>query len=441
MHGLDATHDPALRCWVASAHDTGTDFPIQNLPFGIFRRAGSDEPWRGGVAIGDQVVDLAAWHRLGLFAGLAAEAAEVAGRGPDLNGLAALGRPHWVALRAALSALLCAAVPAKGAAEALVPMGGAEFGMPVTPGNYTDFFCSVEHVTNAGRVMRPGQPAVGENFRWMPIAYHGRASSLRVSGTKLRRPVGQRRDDPAAPPVFAPCIRLDYETEIGCIVGPGNALGEPVSLAEAESHLFGLCLLNDWSARDIQRFEYQPLGPFQGKSFMTTLSPWVVTLEALAPFRQPARPRTGPEEPPPLPYLDDPANAARGGFGIAVSAAIATAAMRAAGVAPVLLGAANAGWLYWTPAQMLAHHTTNGCDLRPGDVFGTGTISGFGPGEYGCLLEITENGRAPLTLPGGERRAFLEDGDELVLAGRCDAPGAVPIGFGPCRGVVVPALG
>jgi fumarylacetoacetase len=290
MRAFDATHDPALRCWVTSAHAEGTDFPIQNLPFGIFRRARSNEPWRGGVAIGDRIVDLGTWLELGLFEGLAAEASQVAAAGPDLNCFAALGRPHWKALRVALSARLSGPAPSTVVEAALVPMAEAEMGLPVTSGNYTDFFCSLEHASNAGRVMRPGQPPVGDNFRWMPIAYHGRASSLRVSGTPCIRPMGQRKDD-ANPPVFGPSVRLDYEAELGCIVGPGNALGTRLAVLEAEEHILGLCLLNDWSARDLQRFEYQPLGPFLGKSFMTSLSPWVVTLEALAPFRVPARPR------------------------------------------------------------------------------------------------------------------------------------------------------
>lgn len=433
MIAPDATHDPSLRCWVASAHAAGTDFPIQNLPFGIFRRNGSGEAWRGGVAIGDQVVDLAAWLGLGLFQGLAAEAAEAAAAGPDLNRFAALGRPHWKALRAALSGLLSASPPSPAAEAALVPMREAEMGLPVTPGNYTDFFCSLEHASNAGRVMRPGQPPVGDNFRWMPIAYHGRASSMRVSGTPCIRPMGQRRDD-SAPPIFGPSIRLDYEAELGCVVGPGNALGSRVKLAEAEDHILGLCLLNDWSARDLQRFEYQPLGPFLGKSFMTSLSPWIVTLEALAPFRVPPRPRAGPEEPPPLPHLAH-ASGAHPGFDIPLTASLAGAGL----AAPVRLGAANAQWLYWSPAQMLAHHTSNGCDLRPGDVFGTGTISGFGEGEQGCLLEITGNGQRPVRLPGGAERRFLEDGDEVILTAACTRPGFVPIGFGDCRGTILPA--
>lgn len=433
MTALDATHDPALRCWVASAHEAETDFPIQNLPFGIFRRAGRDEPWRGGVAIGDRIVDLAAWAELGLFEGLAAEAARVAAAGPDLNRFAALGRPYWKALRVALSRLLSASPPPEGAEAALVPMQGAELGLPVTPGDYTDFFCSIEHATNAGRVMRPGQPPVGDNFRWMPIAYHGRASSLRVSGTPCIRPMGQRRDD-ANPPVFGPSTRLDYETELGCIVGPGNALGSRVSVAEAEQHILGLCLLNDWSSRDLQRFEYQPLGPFLGKSFMTSLSPWIVTLEALAPFRVPPRPRSGAEEPPPLPHLAHEPEA-RAGFDIALAASLAVPGT----AGPARIGAANARWLYWTPAQMLAHHTSNGCDLRPGDVFGTGTVSGFGEGEQGCLLEITANGQRPVRLPSGAERRFLEDGDEVILTARCATPGFVPIGFGCCSGLILPA--
>jgi len=433
MTALDSTHDPALRCWVASAHEAGADFPIQNLPFGVFRCAGSEDGFRGGVAIGDRIVDLGAWVALGLFDGMAAEAARIAASGPDLNRFAALGRPHWKALRAALSALLSAARPPAGAEAALLPMAEAEMALPVTPENYTDFFCSLEHASNAGRVMRPGQNAVGENFRWMPIAYHGRASSIRVSGTPCRRPMGQQREG-TEPPVFAPTARLDYEAELGCIVGPGNPLGQRVPLAEAEDHILGICLLNDWSARDLQRFEYQPLGPFLGKSFLTSLSPWVVTLEALAPFRAAPRPRSGAEEPAALPHLAHPADV-QPGFDIQVSALL-----RPAGVADeTRIGSANAHWLYWTPAQMLTHHTSNGCDLRPGDVFGTGTISGFGPGEQGCLLEATANGRDPLTLPGGIRRGFLEDGDEVILTAHCRRDGFVPIGFGQCRGVVLPA--
>jgi fumarylacetoacetase len=433
MSAPDATHDPALRCWVASAHAEGTDFPIQNLPFGIFRRARSNEPWRGGVAIGDRIVDLAAWLGLSLFDGLAAEAAQVAAAGPDLNRFAALGRPHWKALRTALSALLSGRPPSPAAEAALVSMAEAEMGVPVTPGNYTDFFCSLEHASNAGRVMRPGQPPVGDNFRWMPIAYHGRASSIRVSGTPCIRPMGQRRDD-ANPPVFGPSMRLDYEAELGCIVGPGNALGTRVPVSRAEEHILGLCLLNDWSARDLQRFEYQPLGPFLGKSFMTTLSPWIITLEALAPFRVPARLRAGMEEPEPLPYLAHEADA-RAGFDIVLAASLAAPG----GPKPTRLGSANVRWLYWTPAQMLAHHTSNGCDLRPGDVFGTGTVSGFGEGEQGCLLEITGNGQRPVMLPGGLERRFLENGDEVILTARCTGDAFVPIGFGSCRGVVLPA--
>jgi fumarylacetoacetase len=433
MSGIDATHDPALRCWVVSAQSVGTDFPIQNLPFGVFRRAGTGEAFRGGVAIGDRIVDLSAWLALGLFDGMAAEAARIAASGPDLNRFAALGRPHWKALRRALSALLSTPTPPVGAEAALLPMAQAELALPVTPGNYTDFFCSLEHATNAGRVMRPGQAAVGENFRWMPIAYHGRASSMRVSGTPCRRPMGQQRDG-ADPPVFAPTARLDYEAELGCIVGPGNPLGRRVPVVEAEAHMLGICLLNDWSARDLQRFEYQPLGPFLGKSFLTSLSPWVVTLEALAPFRTLPRSRSGTDEPEALPHLAHPADALAG-FDIAVTASLRPAG----GEAAVRIGSANARWLYWTPAQMLAHHTSNGCDLRPGDVFGTGTISGFEPGEQGCLLETTANGRTPLTLPNGMQRAFLQDGDEVILTARCARDGFATIGFGACSGVVLPA--
>ena len=434
MTGIDATHDPGLRCWVASAEAEGTDFPIQNLPFGVFRRAGTAEPWRGGVAIGDQIVDLAAWLAHGLFDGPAAVAAAAASQ-PCLNAFAALGRPHWRALRAALSDLLGGGAAPSGAAAALVPMAAAEMGLPVKPGNYTDFFCSLEHATTAGSIMRPGQNAVGENFRWLPIAYHGRASSLRAGGTPVRRPLGVVREE-GAPPRYVPTARLDYEAELGCLLGPGIGLGERVALERAEEHLLGLCLLNDWSARDVQRFEYQPLGPFLGKSFMTSLGPWVVTLEALAPFRAPPRPRQGAEEPSPLSHLAH-ASGALAGFHIEVAALLRPAGAAAA----TRIGAADAAWLYWTPAQMLTHHASNGCDLLPGDVLGTGTISGFGVAERGCLMEMTAAGREPITLPGGERRGFLEDGDELTLVAGCRREGFRSIGFGRCAGIVLPATG
>jgi fumarylacetoacetase len=432
---VDATHDPALKSWVPV--DPAGSFPIQNLPFGVFRRKGGAEAFRGGVAIGDRIVDLPAWSRLGVFEGEAARAA-AACRGDSLNPLLALGRPAWGALRQALSALLREGGQRPGLAEALVPMAEAEMAVPVRPANYTDFFCSLEHAMNGGRVMR-GDASVNPNFRWVPIAYHGRASSIRVSGTDCRRPMGQAQAATGEPPSFGPTRRLDYETELAAIVGPGNPLGERIPLAEAEAHIFGICLLNDWSARDVQRWEYQPLGPFLGKSFLTSVSPWIVTLEALAPFRVPARPRQGAEEPAPLPHLADPGNEARGGFAIQVQAAIRTAAMRGRGETPHVVGRGNAASLYWTFAQMLAHHTSNGCNLLPGDVLGSGTVSGFEPGTRGCLLEATEGGKSPLALPGGESRAFLEDGDEVVLSARCAREGAVPIGFGECGGVVVPA--
>ncbi|WP_426960071.1 fumarylacetoacetase [Muricoccus radiodurans] len=435
MNTLNATHDPSLRSWVPT--DPSSPFPIQNLPFGVFRRRGGNDVFRGGVAIGDRIVDLPAWSALGAFNGLAAEAA-AACAGPVLNPLLALGPSHWSALRGALSALLAERAERPRLAEALIPMAEAEVALPVRPENYSDFFCSLEHAMNAGRVMR-NDASVNANFRWMPVAYHGRPSSLRVSGTPCVRPMGQVQAAPGEPPVFVPTRRLDYECELAAIVGPGNALGERIPLSRAESHLFGLCLMNDWSARDVQRFEYQPLGPFLGKSFLTSLSPWIVTLEALAPFRVPARPRQGTEEPPPLPHLSDPANEAAGGLDIAVSATISSPSMREHGAAPTVVGRGNARWLYWTFAQMLAHHTSNGCNLLPGDVLGSGTISGFEPGTRGCLLEASEGGKVPLPLPGNETRTFLEDGDEMVLSAWCRGEGAASIGFGECSGTVMPS--
>jgi fumarylacetoacetase len=441
MTMIDATHDPALHCWVESARKVGTDFPIQNLPFGRFRPRGSSDDWRSGVAIGDMVVDVGKWLHAGLVQGLAAEAAAAATSAIDLKPLAKLGRPHWRALRAALSNVLSSRTPAAEAVAGIVPIDAVELALPVLPENYTDFFCSLEHATTSGRAMRPGQQPVHDNFRWMPIAYHGRASSVRVSGVPCVRPFGQIRENASSVPIYRPTLRLDYEAELGCIVGPGNRLGQQIPIDEAEDHLFGLCLLNDWSARDIQRFEYQPLGPFLGKSFLTTISPWIVTLEALAPFRAPARQRAGDEEPHALSYLSGASNDAAGGFNIEISAALSTSTMRKSERSWDSIGRANARLLYWTPAQMLTHHASNGCDLHPGDLLGTGTISGLGAGEAGCLLEATANGQQPIRLSNGESRSFLLDGDIVRLTGRCERNGYIGIGFGECLGMVQAALG
>jgi fumarylacetoacetase len=435
MRELNATHDPRRRSWVESANLPGADFPIQNLPFGAFRRAGSAEAFRGAVAIGDQVLDLGALHGLRPFAGLAAEALAAAAQ-PALNALMALGAPASAALRAALSAAL--AEGAAGAAQLralLLPQRAAQLRVPADVGDYTDFYASIHHATAVGRLMRPDNPLL-PNYKWLPIAYHGRASSIRASGYDFVRPMGQVLPPGAQRPELRPSRRLDYEIEVGVFIGRGNELGQRVPLAEAEAHVFGLCLLNDWSARDLQAWEYQPLGPFLAKNFATTVSPWVVTLEALAPFRVPwSRPAA---EPPPLAYLDDPALREGGAFDLQLEVTLESARMRAAQLAPQRLSLANFRHSWWTIAHLVAHHTVNGCNLAPGDLLGSGTQSGPQPAEAGSLLELSAGGRQPLTLADGETRTFLEDGDRVTLHGWCERPGCTRIGFGAATGTVLP---
>ncbi|HXX48295.1 MAG TPA: fumarylacetoacetase [Myxococcota bacterium] len=436
MSALNATHDPALKSWVASANAPAADFPLQNLPFAAFRRAASAEPFRGGVAIGDQVLDLGALGELGVVGGAAA-AALAACRAPALNGLMAQGPQASAALRAALSGALRAGSALEGRLRGLlVPQSAAEYRVAADVGDYTDFYASIHHATAVGRLFRPDSPLL-PNYRWLPIAYHGRASSVLVSGEPVRRPLGQLMPSGAARPELGPSRRLDYELEVGVFVGAGNELGTRVPLAEAEAHVFGLCLLNDWSARDIQAWEYQPLGPFLGKNFATTVSPWVVTLEALAPFRAPlARPA---EEPAPLGYLDSAANAAAGAIDLQLEVWLESARMRAAGAGPLRLSHSNFRDAWWSIAQMLTHHAVNGCNLRPGDLFGSGTQSGAAPEEAGSLLELTQGGRRSLALPDGETRTFLEDGDRVLLRGWCERSGFARVGFGEAAGTVLPA--
>ncbi|MBR0642761.1 fumarylacetoacetase [Plastoroseomonas hellenica] len=436
MTQIDATHDPALRSWVPGA-DLHPDFPIQNLPFGIVSPPGGDR--RGGVAIGDRILDLRAALAAGLFAGEAAKAAEAAAS-DTLNGFFALGAGPRRAVRTRLSALLAEGSAERDAAAAcLHAAAGCTLHLPARIGDYTDFYVGIHHATNVGRVFRPDNPLL-PNYKHVPIGYHGRASSVRVSGTDLRRPKGQLKPPDAAAPRFGPCEKLDYELELGIWIGPGNALGEPVPVGAAETHVAGFCLLNDWSARDIQAWEYQPLGPFLSKSFGSTISPWVITPEALAPFRiaQPPRPEGDPT---PLPYLLDDADQRGGGFDIALEVLIETAAMRAAGLPPHRLSLSGTRHMYWTVAQMVAHHTSGGCDLNPGDLFGSGTLSAPDPAGLGSLLETTRGGQAPVALPGGETRRFLEDGDAIILRARAARPGAVSIGFGECRARILPAAG
>lgn len=437
MSLLNHTHDPAARSWVESANQAGTDFPIQNLPLAVFRRRGTGESFRGGVAIGDQIVDLAALAASNTMQGLAAEAVQAAAR-PELNALMALGPAAWQALRHGLFALLQAGAGGRAVdalRAGLVAQADAEFAVPARIGDYTDFYTSVHHATNIGRQFRPDNPLL-PNYKWVPIGYHGRASSIGVSGQAFARPRGQLKAPDAEAPVLAPSRRLDFELELGVFIGQGNELGMPVDIADAEGHVFGLCLLNDWSARDIQGWEYQPLGPFLSKNFATTISPWIVTLEALAPYRLPFTRAEG--DPQPLPYLSSDANSRQGSLDIQLQVSLQTDAMRAAGQGAAPICRTSYRHAYWTLAQMVAHHSVNGCNLQPGDLLGTGTLSGPTLDQAGALIELTEGGRHLLALPNGESRSFLEDGDAVVISGWCERPGAARIGFGECQGRVLP---
>jgi fumarylacetoacetase len=430
---LAPTLDPSRRSWLPSANAPDADFPLQNLPFCVFSRGPG--PARPGVAIGDALVDLAALHASGMLDGLAAAEACATS---TLNALMALGRAPARALRGRLSAWLGADHPDDDVrarvAAALVPQAAVTFHLPATVGDYTDFYASVHHATNVGRLFRPDQPLL-PNYKWVPIGYHGRASSVVVSGTPVHRPAGQRKGPQDAVPVVGPSRSLDYELEVAAWVGAGNPLGQPVPLADADEHLFGLSLLNDWSARDLQAWEYQPLGPFLAKNFASSVSPFVVTLDALEPFRAPVAARAV-DDPAPLPYLADPEDAARGGIALTLEVWLRTARMRREGVPAVRLSQGSFLDLYWSLGQMLTHHASNGCNLRPGDLLGSGTVSGPTAGSRGCLLELTRRGAEPVPLPTGETRGFLEDGDEVVLTGFAEAAGAVRIGLGRCVGRV-----
>ena len=436
---LDETHDRGRRSWVTSANVAGADFPLQNLPLGVFR-SGTTAP-RIGVAIGDRVLDLRAAVETGAIA-LPLPLAEAC-RSPVLNGLMRSGADGSVALRRVVHALLAEGSRLAGdrAAREHVLRAATEVEMllPADIGDYTDFYASVDHATNVGAMFRPDEPLL-PNYKWVPIGYHGRASSVVVSGAPVRRPLGQSKAADQAVPTFEATRQLDYELEVGAWIGAGNALGEPIALAEAARHLFGVSLLNDWSARDIQAWEYQPLGPFLSKDFVTTVSPWVVTMEALAPYRAPAPARPS-GDPAPLPYLEDAGDRAGGAIALTLEVRLASARMREEGVAPARVSRSDFARMYWTLGQLVTHHASGGCNLRPGDLLGSGTVSGPERDQRGCLLELTRRGTEPLDLPTGERRAFLEDGDEVVLTGWCERPGAGRIGLGECRGIVRPAPG
>ena len=437
---LNPTHDPAARSWLASANQRGGDFPIQNLPFAVFRMRGSAEPFRGGVAIGDQVIDLARLSQAGCLKGLALDAAK-AGAQTTLNALMAMGPAAWSALRHGLFGLLQADAGAsvqQAVQACLVPQSQVEYTVPAQIGDYTDFYTSVHHATNIGKQFRPDNPLL-PNYKWVPIGYHGRASSIGISGQSFARPKGQLKAPDAEVPVLAPSKRLDIELELGIFIGQGNAQGEPIEIGDAENHVFGICLLNDWSARDIQGWEYQPLGPFLSKNFASTISPWIVTLEALAPYRVPFVRAGG--DPQPLPYLDSAANRAGGSLDIQLQVGLQTRRMREAGQPDAQICRTSYRHAYWTVAQMVAHHTVNGCNLQPGDLFGSGTLSGPTLDQAGALIELTQGGKNPIALPNGENRTFLEDGDAVVLRGWCEKPDAARIGFGECRGTVLPARG
>lgn len=433
---LDETHDARATSWVDCANHPHTDFPIQNLPLCVFRPKGRAEAPRGGAAIGDRILDIAACAPL--LDGVARRAAE-ATRAPTLNALMALDAEHWTALRRCLFALLVAGSRHRQAVEPLLfPMEEAELFLPARPGGFVDFFASINHATNAGRLFRPTAPLL-PNYKFVPIGYNGRVSSLHLSGQPVRRPWGQTKVAEVEAPDFGPCVKLDYELELGIFLGGASELGTPVAIGDAARHVFGLCLLNDWSARDIQAWEYQPLGPFLAKTFATTLSPWIVTADALRPFRVAAAARA-PGDPAPLPHLSDAQDAAFGAFDIEVEASLSTPDMTQKGLPAFRLGRVNARSLYWTPAQMIAHQTSNGCNLEPGDLYGSGTISGEDETALGSLLEITRNGTEPLSLPSGETRRFLEDGDAVTFRGHCSRPGFATIGFGTCTGRIAPAL-
>lgn len=439
MSQLDHTHDRSARSWLASANATDTDFPIQNLPFGVLRRRGSQEAFRGAVAIGDQVLDLSALAAASLISGTAGEALQLAAQ-DALNDFMAAGPGAWRALRHALFDALKEGAATQHAVQAcLIAQSEVEHRLPTRIGDYTDFYTSIHHARNVGKVIRPDDPLT-HNFQWLPIAYHGRASSVVISGTDYHRPHGQAMPPGAKAPVYTASTRLDYELEMGFFVGPGNAMGRAVPLAEAEQHIFGMCLLNDWSARDHQFWEMNPLGPFLGKNFCTSLSPWIVTMDALAPYRVPfERPAN---EPQPLAYLDEAGNKKAGGVDVQLAVSIESDQHRAQGLAPAEVSRTSFRHQYWTIAQMLAQHTVGGCNLQPGDLCGSGTISGPTPSEAGAIVELSQGGTKPITLAGtGEQRTFLLDGDAVILRGWCQREGAARIGFGECRGMVLPAVG
>jgi fumarylacetoacetase len=442
-YDINETHDSNLKSWVESANDPDSDFPIQNLPFCVFQRLRSNESERIGVVIGNQILDLNGCYYDQLFDDLPEDILKEFGEYPtnDLGWLVHGKSPETLsALRRKLVVILGETATEeirRAAVRHLLAFTDVDLGFPLNIPNYTDFYCSIYHATNVGSMFRPDNPLM-PNYKYVPIGYHGRASSIVVSGTDIKRPKGQNRSDQEKPPVFGPCKNLDYEMELGFFVGRGNELGQPIPINEAEEHIFGVCLVNDWSARDIQAWEYQPLGPFLAKNFATTISPYVVTMEALAPFRTKAFDRD-PDDPKPLDYFSDANNEKFGGLDLNLEVYIQSEKMRNENIEPHLLSRSNTKDLYWTIGQMLTHHASNGCNLQTGDLMATGTVSGKEKSERGCMLELTWRGKEPIDLPSGEQRRFLEDGDEVIMKGFCEREGFRRIGLGECRGRILPA--
>lgn len=435
---LNETHDPSLTSWLESANDPAIGFPVQHLPFAVFRRAGRAEPYRPGVALGDQIIDLAQLAAIKPFSGLAAEALSTC-MGSTLNALMALGNAHWTELRLALSrAVRVGSSLQTEITRVLIPQAQAEYSLPAHIRDYTDFYISIYHATAGGKISRPDTPLL-PNFKWLPIGYHGRASSVVMSGHEVIRPIGQSRPVRAEEaPSFGPTKRLDFELEMGMFVGPGNAQGTRISIDQAEEHIFGLCILNDWSARDTQAWEVAPLGPFLAKSFATTISPWIVTREALEPYRLPfSRPATDPQ---PLPYLMNEATSQGGAYDIRLRALLSTEQSRAAKHPPALLAHSNLSHAYWTLSQLITHHTVNGCNLQPGDLIGTGTMSGPNPDQALSFNELSAGATRVVTLPWGQERKFLEDGDEVILQAECMKHGYPRLNFGQATGKILPSI-
>ena len=436
MSQINETHDINLTSWVESANIKGCDFPIQNLPFAEFRTKNTNEEFRGGVAIGDQVIDLAKLSHLNIFTGDAKTALDAASES-TLNTFMGLGEQYWSALRLALSkALREGAQQQKEMQSTLIAQADIEFSLPCRIGDYTDFYTSIYHATAVGSLFRPDNPLL-PNYKWVPIGYHGRSSSIDVSGQTFHRPKGQTKAPDADTPSFGPCKRLDYELELGIYLGKGNALGDAIAIENAENHVFGFCVFNDWSARDLQAWEYQPLGPFLAKNFASTVSPWIVTTEALAPFRTSWT--RDDNDPQPMPYLESAANREQGAFDIQMDVKIQTQKMRDENHQPTQVSTSSFKHSYWTVAQMVTHHTVNGCNFMPGDMLGSGTQSGPTHEEAGSLLELSRGGKEKITLSNGEQRSFLEDGDNVIMRGWCEKPGYARIGFGSVESTVLPA--